>query len=156
MSGPKSDGGAWINKEKIPNDQKTERWPDLKGYITVTGEQLTDLVYMIKNGMEPKLQIGVWHRNAAGGGAYYIHIGTETYVPQNQQQQHQGYPPQQQAPQQAQGYQQGPPQGYQQASPQGPPQGYQPQQAQTQQQGGFRDTSAPPTSGDFDDLDVPF
>lgn len=101
---PKSNGGLWDNRHKnAPNH------PDWKGHVVVTREQIRMLIAMIDNGMEAKLQLSAWKRQAQSGQRY-ISIEGETYM-QGGQQPQQGYqqpmsqrPPQQPPQQQGSGW----------------------------------------------------
>lgn len=136
MAGPRSSGGAWINADK-GNDPSKEKWPDLKGGIDVTEDQIRSLLDMHKRGMVPRLQLAVWNRTAQESGNHYLYIASEVFVPEQQQ----GQPQYQQQPQQGGGFRQ--PQQQQ-------PPGYNPQPSQTQPQ-----QYEQPSDG-FDDDSIPF
>ena len=125
---PKSDGGLWPNREKNRNDPKTNNWPDWKGHLKVSLDQLNVLVAMARAGQEPTLQVAMWDREAKNQpGNLYKHLSSEAFIREQPQQQYQPQPPQQyQQPQQ-------PPQGQPTQQYQQPSQGQQQPQQQYQQ-----------------------
>lgn len=72
---PKGKGAFFTN-----TDKKSENHPDFRGNIEVSGEQIRKLIEMGKAGLEPKLQISGWWRQAASSGATYMSIQTEAYM----------------------------------------------------------------------------
>jgi hypothetical protein len=141
---PKGSGALFANDKR-----QTDKHPELKGVIEVTNEQIHKLIEMSKAGLEPKLQVAAWWRNAKQTGAQYLSMSTEAYMPDSEpnysQDQYRG-----QAPAPQQGYQPPPQQGYR------PPQngGQPPQQnRQPPPQQGYM----PPQQFDeFADDDLPF
>lgn len=80
---PKGKGAFFTN-----SDKKQENHPDFRGNIEVTGEQIRKLIEMGKAGMEPKLQISGWWRQAASSGNTYMSISTEAYMKDAEPQQY--------------------------------------------------------------------
>lgn len=143
MDYPKSQGAVFPNKDKVPGNPATEKFPDFKGSIEVTTDQLKMLVMMAKSGQTPKIQIAEWDRVARQTGVPYRHISTEVYMPQTMQ------PPVQHQP-----YQQYPQQQYQQPIQQQPQ--YQQPPVQQAQSAPAPAPQQPTTMADFADDDLPF
>jgi len=116
---PKGSGALFTN-----TDKQKENHPDFRGNIEVSAEQIRKLIEMSKAGLEVKLQVAGWWRQAKSSGTTYMSMVTEAYMKDQEPQQ---YPPMQQQG----GYQQPQagqiPQPPQSMAPQ-PQQGYQPQQ----------------------------
>lgn len=77
---PKSEGVLFSNNQK-----KTEKHPDFRGHIVVTGEQIKKLIEMHESGNEMRLQVAVWDRTAKASGNPYKYIATEAYIKQEKQ-----------------------------------------------------------------------
>ena len=139
---PKSEGAAWLNNDKRPDD----KLPDFRGKLDITKAQVDMLMKMAQAGQEPKLQIGIWKRMSEAG-APYVYLQGEAYMKQDQQQQQGGWGSPAPQPPQAQQNQQG---GWDANPPQ--------QQAPQQQQGGWDTTPAQPAApkSDWSDDDIPF
>jgi hypothetical protein len=73
---PKSDGRSFVVSEE---DRKSDKYPNFKGWITITKDQIQMLIKMGKAGKEPKLQISEWDRKAQESGKPYRYIEAEAY-----------------------------------------------------------------------------
>jgi len=71
---PKSKGGVWKNKEKA-----TDKHPDWKGHIEITGDQIRKLIEMAKARQEPRVQLSVW-RSESEAGVKWLSIAAEVYM----------------------------------------------------------------------------
>ncbi len=76
---PKSEGVMFTNAEK-----KAENHPDMRGHVDVTKEQITKLIEMGKAGIQPRLSIAGWNRQAKSTGQPYMHISAEAYMKEQQ------------------------------------------------------------------------
>lgn len=132
---PKGSGALFTNSDKT-----SENHPDFRGNIELTGDQIRKLIEMAKAGLEPKLQVAGWWRQAKQSGQTYMSLSTEAYMKDAEAQQYPQVPQPQYRPPQPQ-YQ--PPQP--QMQPQQVPQPQVPPQVPPQPQG---DT--------FIDDDIPF
>lgn len=117
---PKSSGALFPNHQK-----QKQNHPDFRGNIEITGDQIRYLIEMQRRGLEPKLQVSGWWRNAAKTGQQYISMEGEAYMKEEGSQQAPQYAPPA-PPQVAPQYQQAPQYAPQAPVPPAPPQHAQP------------------------------
>lgn len=80
MSDLKSDGALFHNNRK-----ENEKQPDFTGKLSVTSDQIRELIDMGKSGEEVVLRLAGWKRKSKAG-AHYIYVSSEIYRPKEEKQ----------------------------------------------------------------------
>lgn len=69
---PKTEGGLYANQYKKANNH-----PDWTGNVSISSDQIKNIIAMGKAGEEPKLKLAAWNRKSKEDGKAYFYISAE-------------------------------------------------------------------------------